>query len=162
MGCFDTITLNRDDARCSEGHDLCGVEFQTKDLGQTMGHYTISTGIQGEDGGWGVGIDPNKPFLGRISVYGTCPQCPALVQADTFNVIGTCVEFEIDIVYGEVKKVVRVSKDTGPQLDEDLKSEWMIGGFGPMTPEEADKFSDEQRALQMAQQNKKRKKIKNS
>ena len=41
MGLFDTVTVRDPRFVCSEGHDLSDEEFQTKDLGCTMGSATI-------------------------------------------------------------------------------------------------------------------------
>ena len=144
MGLFDEVRLLRKEAVCSQGHDLTGTVFQTKDLGQTMGQFTISTTISGKDGGYGY-LDKSKPFLGRICIYGSCEECPALIQDKTFNLIPTCVEFEIDIVYGKVKKVVRTSKNTTEQLIEEKNQSYMKNCIGPVSYQEAVKIQRKKR-----------------
>ena len=58
MGLFDYVYVDDPAFVCSEGHDLNGREFQTKDLGCTMGHAKVSGGgIVLTDGGYG---DPPK------------------------------------------------------------------------------------------------------
>lgn len=138
MGLFDTVRCTHGSFVCSEGHDLSSQDFQTKDLGQTMGNWSISHILEGKDGGWGEEI--TRPFLGRINVYGDCPRCPALVQAGTMNFCPTAVEFEVEIVDDIVRSVKRISEDTQKQLQTEKQQPWMEDCYGPMDYDEAYKL----------------------
>lgn len=133
MGCFDYVKCLDPEFVCAEGHHLSDEEFQTKDLGETMGTWTISNGeLKGEDGGWGD--SPELPFLGRIEVYCTCTKCPAFVQKGTGNLLGCSVDFTVEIVDNKVRKVER----TFQQTEEWLRAQpWAEGCLGPFTYDEA-------------------------
>jgi len=142
MGLFDTVTVR--DARfvCSEGHDLSGEEFQTKDLGCTMGSAAIDT-VSAPDtkhltlygGGWNR--PPRLPFLGRIHVYCSCSSCPAFVQAGTGNLCPTNVTFEVEVIDDMVRAITRVSESTADFLVNEPQKPYMVGCEGPMSHEEA-------------------------
>lgn len=142
MGLFDTIKID-DDPRfvCSEGHLLYGEEFQTKDLGCTMGHAFIDvvghdvSRMRFYDGGYG---DPvQQPLLGRFDIYCNCRQCPAFVQAKTANVCPVTVDFEVEVVDDVVRAVKRISATTAHFLENEPKQKYMAGCEGPMTYEAA-------------------------
>lgn len=130
MGLFDRVTVERPEFVCSEGHPLHGELFQTKGLGCTMGHWTLGETLSGEDGGYGE--KPRRPFLGTISVYASCRQCPAFVQARTGNFCDCPVEFDVEIVDDVVRKVTRTSQSTAEWLREEPTRPWMAGCRGPM------------------------------
>lgn len=95
MGLYDCLTCNDPRFVCSEGHHLGAEEFQTKDLGCTMGHGEIdATGtFSFLPGGWG-----DAEVGTTINIYTSCRQCPAFVQAGTGNLIEMWVEFAVDLV----------------------------------------------------------------
>lgn len=136
MGLFDYVYISDHRTVCSEGHNLCHLEFQTKDLGCTMGDAQIKDGKLIVAGG-GYGDRPRLPFLGRISIYTTCLLCPAFVQATTGNLCGAWVEFELEIVDNAVRSVTRTSPSTAEWLMLEPQQEWMAGCHGPMPYEDA-------------------------
>lgn len=145
MGMFDWAHCNGPEFVCSEGHDLSGEEFQTKDLDCTLGDVVIEGGrVQFHDSGLrfdGQGLGPPavSPYTGTIDVGCTCKKCPAFVQAKTFNLIGTDVSFDVEIVNDEVKSVTRTSPSTAEQLRDTPTRPWMAGCYGPVPYETAKK-----------------------
>lgn len=137
MGLFDRVQVAGEAFRCSEGHDLSGQEFQTKDLGCTMGHWLIADRFSGEDGGFGD--PPEHPFSGSVEIYAECSMCPAFVQAGTFNLCPCVVEFMVKVVGDEVQEVRRTSPDTGAQVEAYPKEKWMKGCLGPIPYDEAER-----------------------
>lgn len=135
MGLFDYVSVTGDVYRCSEGHDLCDEEFQTKDLGCTMGDASIGSHIDIRDGGWGD-TQP-RPFSGTIEIYAECRRCPAFVQAETFNTHPVSVDFSVEILDDEVKKVTRTSKTSAEQIAEAPTLEYMPNCRGPMSHADA-------------------------
>jgi hypothetical protein len=135
MGLYDHVRADREEFKCSEGHDLGGVEFQTKDLGETMGEWALGETLSGQDGGYNE--PPPRPFSGRISIYASCEECPAFVQADTLNLCACWVEFEVEIVEDRVRKVARTSPTTAEWLKSEPAEPWMAGCRGPMPYPEA-------------------------
>jgi hypothetical protein len=136
MGLYDHISVSGPEFVCSEGHDLSGEGFQSKDFGCTMGHVAVSAdGVTMESGGWGD--DVSRPLLGRFYVYGPCTQCPAFVQAKTRNIVECSVEFEVDIVDDKVRSITRISPSTPEFLADTPRQEWMRGCTGPLPYEEA-------------------------
>jgi hypothetical protein len=140
MGLFDYVHVH--DARfvCSEGHDLRGEEFQTKDLGCTMGDSAIGADgvLDFRDGGYG---DPPKmPLNETIATYCTCRKCPAFVQDGTSNLIAMGVDFEVKFEGGRAVSVTRVGATTAEWLAKTPGETWMVGCLGPMTYEEARKI----------------------
>lgn len=119
MGLFDNVTVRDPRFVCSNGHDLSGEEFQSKDFGCQMGQIAI------EDGR----ISARAGFLGNpeadsdtVDIYGTCRQCPAFVQFGTGNLVGCDVSFEIKLDGDVIKAIVRTSPATNDWLrDEPLK-----------------------------------------
>ena len=77
MGLFDYVSVNDPRFVCSEGHDLRGEEFQTKDFACSLGTITISTdGVTTRAfGGLGDPIDWRRPLNGSANVYAGCSQC---------------------------------------------------------------------------------------
>lgn len=145
MGLYDDLTCEDPRFVCSEGHSLASAEFQTKDLGCTMGHATIDA--SGEffyrPGEWG---DPEVGTM--IEIYTDCRQCPAFVQADTGNLIDVWVQFDIeladlaeksnpDVYTGRVVSVARVSEPTAEWLATTPLKPYMQGCAGPMPWAEA-------------------------
>lgn len=134
MGLYDTLVIDDERCVCSEGHGLSDVEFQTKDLGETMGHWTISGGrVFGQAGGWGV--EPDVPLNEKLEVYTSCPKCPAFVQAGTGNLVDCPVDFEIEIRDNVVQSMKRVSPDTAEFVRTTPVQPWMQGCAGPMAYE---------------------------
>ncbi len=138
MGCFDYVEVDREEFKCSEGHVLEGAEFQTKDLGCTMGHWIIGETLTGEDGGWGE--DTPRPFTGTVDIYASCEECPAFIQAKTFNLCDHWVEFRVEIVEDIVRKVTRTSPPTSEWIETEPKEKWMAGCLGPMPHAEAEEI----------------------
>lgn len=135
MGLFDYVHCDRPEFVCSEGHDLRDEEFQTKDLGETMGSASIGNTITIYDGGYGD-TQPS-PFSGTIEIYATCRRCPAFVQAETFNTHPVSVEFAVEIRDDKVMSVVRTSKSSAEQIAEAPTLEYMPNCRGPMSYEDA-------------------------
>lgn len=136
MGLFDTFTIYDERVVCSEGHDLSYVEFQTKDLGQTMGHWTIEGGrLYGQPGGWGV--EPDMPVTETLYVYSSCPLCPAFVQAATANIVDTPLDFLIAIRDNLVVTVERISESAAEFVATAPHDPGMQGCVGPMSREDA-------------------------
>ena len=135
MGLYDDVSCYREDCKCSEGHDLSGSDFQTKDLGCGMGAFVIEETLTGTPGDYGDEI--KRPFLGRVSFYTTCKECPAFVQARTYNLVGMWVTFEAEIVYDKVVTFTRISPDTKDWLVNEPQQPFMDGCFGPMSYNEA-------------------------
>ncbi len=136
MGLFDYVSVQGAAFVCSEGHDLSGEEFQTKDLGSTMGSACLEDGqITIIPGDWGE--PPKLPFLGRMHIYCTCRQCPAFVQAKTMNLCGAWVEFEVTIVDDKIRSVTRISQTTTEYLETEPKKPYMVNCLGPMPYEDA-------------------------
>lgn len=138
MGLFDVVHTERAEFQCSEGHDLNGEEFQTKDLGRTMGTWAIADVIDGTPGGYGD--PPRRPLLARLFVYATCERCPAFVQANTFNLCPCGVEFEVEVVDDVVRAIRRVSPSTAEWLESEPKEAYMVGCYGPMPFAEAERM----------------------
>jgi hypothetical protein len=137
MGLFDYVTVSGPAFVCSEGHDLSGEEFQTKDLGCTMGDAEIGDRIEIHDGGYGDSVD--RPLTSTIEIYCSCRKCPALVQAETFNTHATSVEFEIKIADDIVVAVQRTSETTAEQMASGIREPYMHECRGPMSYEDAKK-----------------------
>lgn len=135
MGLFDYVSVAGPEFRCSEGHDLSGEEFQTKDLGCTMGYASIGKRISISDGGWGE-TQPS-PFTGAIEIYTDCKRCPVFVQDETFNMHTVCVEFAVVVVADKVERVTMTSKSSAEQIAEAPTLEFMPGCRGPMNYEDA-------------------------
>ncbi len=135
MGVYDSVCVQGPHRwTCSEGHDLTGVEWQTKDLGCTMGSWTLAARLDGTPGSEGEQIE--LPFTGRIAIYTDCTRCPALFdELDAGgNVIVPWIEFEVDVVDSVVRGAERVSESTPEHL-----ARWIeqYGCEGPMTYAEA-------------------------
>lgn len=122
MGLYDTVEVRDPRFVCSEGHDLGYEEFQTKDLGCTMGWSAITsngdpsqTRLTVHSGGWGD--QPRLPYLGCMYICCSCSRCPAFVQAGTGNFCPTGVEFEVEVVDNIVRAIKRVSESTADYLE---------------------------------------------
>lgn len=135
MGLYDSVRLRGPKFVCSEGHDLSAEEFQTKDLGQTMGEWEIGERLVGEFGDYRRDA-PSLPFSGQLDAYASCRQCPAFVQPVTGNMLDCWVEFRLSIVNNSVVAVERISPSTAKWLESD--DEYMRKAFGPMSTEEAE------------------------
>jgi len=136
MGDHDSVTSDDPRFRCSEGHDLTQELFQTKDLGCTMGTSSIAAGrLKVDSGNWGE--PPALPFSGCIRVYRDCRRCPAFVQAGTFNVVATFVEFEVTIVADAVRSIERIGQSTAEFVDSAPRQPWLAGCLGPMSYDQA-------------------------
>lgn len=131
MGLFDYVKCDDQRFVCSVGHDLRGEEFQTKDLGCTMGESSIANGrVEFSSGGWGDA--PDLPITDTLHVYCNCTKCPAFVQDKTFNLVPTWVEFRVEVVAGEVRDITRVSPSTAEFLATEPHKPYMAGCRGPM------------------------------
>ncbi len=163
MGLFDYVSVNDPRFVCSEGHDMRGEQFQTKDLGCTMGDASIGASLIVRDGGWGDTLP--QPFTGEIEIYTDCPMCPAFVQAETFNVHPVGVEFTVVVECDAVVRITRTSPTSAEQIAEAPTLRYMPNCRGPMSHEDACKrkmdhkfmpwdpipvVSDEVRAAQQA------------
>ncbi len=132
MGLFDYVHVEGAEFVCSEGHDLTNEEFQTKDLGCTMGSASFADGkLTHRDGGYGDG-SPRRPLLGRFYVYTACKQCPVFVQAKTGNIVDVDCTFELEFVDDVARSVKRVSKSTAEFLRDTPNETWMKDCIGPM------------------------------
>lgn len=133
MGLFDYVTVSDPRFVCTEGHALGEVEFQTKDLGCTMGTWRIHDGkISGEDGGYGDGCAAEN-FTGIVEFYGPCRECPSFVQAKTLNFVPRSLLFEIEIVRGSVVGFKNLSETLAEFLEREPSEPYMKGCFGPMS-----------------------------
>lgn len=132
MGLFDYVHCKDPRFTCSEGHALDAAEFQTKDLGCTMGDsFLEADGVLAfDDGGWGD--PPPMPLNATIEIYCDCRQCPALVQRGTDNLIPTGVDFAVTFVDGRATDVRRTSLATAEQLATTALKPYMAGCAGPM------------------------------
>lgn len=137
MGLFDYVHCDHPVFVCSDGHDLRDEEFQTKDLGCTMGSASIGERISIHDGGYGD-TQP-APFSGSIQIYADCHSCPAFVQDVTFNLHPVCVEFLVEISGDVVTKITRTSASSAEQVAAAPLLEYMPNCRGPMSYEDARK-----------------------
>jgi hypothetical protein len=136
MGDYDMVVARDPRLVCSEGHDVTDEGLQTKDLGCTMGHAEIvGDKLLYWPGHWGEPLAP--PVRACLRVCCTCRRCPAFIQRETLNVVGTWVEFEIDVVDDEVRSITRVSESTAEFLENEPRSDHMQGCLGPMPYEAA-------------------------
>lgn len=136
MGLFDTVRVD-ERFTCSEGHDLTGEEWQSKDFGETMGTVTISEDtVTLEPGEWGA--PPMRPLLGRFGIYMTCKKCPAFVQRDTGNIVGHWVEYMLEIVDDRIRMIKRMGDSSKKFAEKIPKLSWMKDAYGPMSYEEAE------------------------
>ena len=135
MGLYDTLTVSNEAFKCSEGHDLSDAEYQTKDLGRTMGYWHISDVLTGEPGEYG---DPlPKPVSGVLEIYCTCKECPAFVQAGTGNLVDCGVTFAVEVHRDKVTRIERQGMTTKEWLAYERAQTWMQGCEGPMSWEDA-------------------------
>ncbi len=134
MGLFDYAHAVGPEFVCDQGHPI--VEMQTKDLGSTMGGLVIEDNrATFRDGGWGD--PPAQPLSLTISVYGSCDQCPAFVQAKSHNMVDLWVEFDVEVDAGRVVSVTRVSETLDEFLTRKPKEPWMADCVGPLPHKEA-------------------------
>ena len=139
MGLFDYVIVNDSRFVCSEGHDLRDEEFQTHDLGETMGTATIEDGrITMRDGGWGEAEVPG--LIGTIEIYCTCRRCPAFVQDKTANLVPTSIGFDLVVKDDVIAEITRTSPNTEEWLVSTPAQPWMANCLGPMTYEEAQRI----------------------
>ena len=144
MGLYDDIEV--DDARlvCSEGHRPR--DFQTKDLGCTMGTWTLRKGkLTGSAGD--SGHAPTQPVSGRIALYTSCEHCPAFIAPKTHNVLEAWVEFAAEFVGGELRFLVRISPSTPEWIASIPKNENLRGAEGPLPHSEAMALGRQRRNL---------------
>lgn len=141
MGMFDYVRVSGPEFVCSEGHDLSGEEFQTKDLGCTLGYATIRSGRMHFEPHLierGRSAEDYQRFPRVISIGCTCSRCPGFVQANTGNPVGCDVDFEVDLVYdGTVLHARRVGMSTSEWMEWVVAQPWMAGAEGPMPYTEA-------------------------
>lgn len=137
MGLFDYVEVQGPSFVCEHGHPLEGYEFQTKDLGCTMGRATIPSvgeAVVHEDGGWNQAENLANVTL---SIYGQCEACPAWVQAKTANLIETSVDFDVEVLDGIVMKVTRTGQASEAEL---RKLEYFADMAGPYSFKEAQRL----------------------
>jgi hypothetical protein len=93
-----------------------GADWQTKDLGCTLGSWTLDARLDGAPGSEGEPIE--LPFTGRIAICTDCIRCPALFDEldGGGNVIVPWVEFEVDLADSVVRRAERVSESTAEHL----------------------------------------------
>lgn len=134
MGLFYYVYVDDPRFVCSEGHDLSGEEFQSKDFGCEMGSVTVANGT----------VTTRKVCLGEPSpsgdtaeVYCTCTKCPAFVQFGTGNIVGHDVNFVLRLKGRDVVTITRDSPDTAAWLISEPASRWMRRCEGPMPYAEA-------------------------
>ena len=140
MGMYDTVIVG-DGFFCSAGHDLSNQDFQTKDLGETMGTWHLGKYLSGTPGGYGDPVD-EKGFTGLISIYTSCTDCPAFVQGSTFNVIDHSVEFEVQLVAGCPVSIKMVSESVDAFIRNTPRQPWMRNAYlGPMPHRKAREIS---------------------
>lgn len=139
MGLFDYVKVSGPEFKCSEGHDLSGEEFQTKDLGCTMGNATIADGkLTTTPSDWGAPFIPGGMAL--IEIYCNCTRCPAFVQAKTFNLVDHGVTFKVLLEKDVVQRVERVGETSAEFVANTPKQPWMKDCRGPMLYQEAYKL----------------------
>ena len=146
MGLYDRIHVPRDDARfhCSEGHALD--ELQSKDFGETMGDVHIAGDtIRTAAGDWGREDRPDHPLNGRFLCYSDCTACPAFVTPNG-NIVQPWVEFEMEIVDDEIRRVERVSRSTAEWLETEPRETYMRDAVGPLPHGEAKELQRKIRA----------------
>ena len=138
MGLFDYVTVRDPRFVCSEGHDLSGEEFQTKDFGETMGRILI------DRDGW---ITTRAVFLGTpeadssvVEIYCTCTQCPAFVQFGTGNLCPCGVTFDVSLSRDRVTEVRRTGPSTAEWLASEPLARHMRNCEGPMPYSEASRL----------------------
>jgi hypothetical protein len=137
MGMFDWVHIKDERFVCSEGHDVCGNEFQTKDFDCVLGYVTITDGVVGFQSGC-VGLPPcDVEFTGTFEAYADCKQCPAFVQYGTGNMCGVSVCFDVDVKDGQVTAVRRTSESTAEFLEREPARDYMANCEGPMPYEQA-------------------------
>jgi hypothetical protein len=139
MGLFDYVKCSGREFVCSEGHSLADMEFQTKDLGCSMGNAEIGgvgSSLVFDSGGYEYGA-LRRPLLGVVNVYTACMKCPAFVQAKSHNLCDCWVEFEVEFVDDVVRAVKRVSPSTADFLKSAASAEYLKGAHGPMPYPEA-------------------------
>lgn len=102
MGLYDTIRYNGSRSKCANGHDLSSEDFQTKDLGCTLGYWSLTDeNIEGEDGGYGE--LPALPVTGVVYFYTSCSEC---------SEGSDWVEFEAELRDGKVLSISRVASES--------------------------------------------------
>lgn len=135
MGLYDSVTVTGSGWTCPEGHDLTGEDWQTKDLGETMGGWTF-----GEPGSEIVesrhGAYNDVEIESVIRIYTSCPKCPHMLQAKTYNVLDLWVEYELAMA----DRLILTRKLISEPLAETMAYWLAIGGDGVIrTKEEAHK-----------------------
>lgn len=147
MGMFDRVHVHGPAFVCSEGHDLSGEEFQTKDFACVLDDVSMALGEPmtcGGRAGLGFAIKANeRPYNATVEVYCDCTQCPCFVQARTFNLCPVGVNFEVVIENDIVMAVKRTSPTTAEFLETEPKQGYMDGCLGPMTRDEAEAMRQE-------------------
>lgn len=144
MGLFDYVTVRDPRFVCSEGHDLTGEEFQSKDFGEQMGRVTI-----GEDGRIStraVCLGDPSPDADEVEIYCTCTQCPAFVQFGTGNLCACDVTFALALTGDVVVAVKRGSPTTREWLEAEPLERHMRRCEGPMPYAEASQLHVSYRA----------------
>lgn len=129
MGLFDYVTVNDPRFVCSEGHDLSGEEFQSKDFGCMMGQVTIENGRTSSRQVY-LGVPEADSSV--VEIYATCTKCPAFVQFGTGNLAGCSVAFDVKLNGDAVESIERTSQSTSEWLAAEPARDWMHRCEGPM------------------------------
>jgi hypothetical protein len=137
VGVFDYAICKGPEFVCSEGHDLTGQEFQTKDFACVLAYVTIEDGhvTTEEEGPAGAMTQP--PFDSPFTVYTSCERCPVFVQARTGNLCDVCCEFEIAVEGDRILSIKRISETTAEFLTREPSEPWMKDCEGPMPRSES-------------------------
>lgn len=149
MGLYDTLRITHDLARCPDGHDLSEQEWQTKDLGESMGAFHLDeTGeikpLDLPEERWRPSLFPPK---GTVQVYTDCPECPVWVQKGTGNVIHADVDYELQFEGTRLTGYLRTTVPYAEQLAKRQASTWFEGAVGPLSDAEAHDLSSAYRLL---------------
>jgi hypothetical protein len=135
MGLYDCVYCYGPPFVCSEGHLLDGHEFQTYDLGRTMGEWTLSDRLYGAPG-----IQSQYPFTGLLALVTACSICPVYWDPTTGNIMDLLVDFEVHLaadVVGDVRRISPAFREWVRTLDARMR--------GPMTYDEALKLQRQRR-----------------
>lgn len=136
MGMFDWVHVDRDEFVCSEGHSLRNEEFQTKDFDCVLGHVYVGHTLTTSPGVMDAAIDLGT-FQSYFDIGCSCKQCPAFVQADTFNLVPAVVEFRIHFIASKILKIERISESTAEFIAREPGERWMGNCRGPMPYQDA-------------------------
>jgi hypothetical protein len=142
MGMFDYYRVSGPAFVCSEGHDLTGEEFQGKSLSCTLASHKIDGDRLTLGAGYSNKTEALPHYTTTIFVGSQCPRCPAFLQAHTYNIFHTYVDFAVAVEgrTGRVLAIERCSETTAEFLRTTPLLESMAGGMGPLPCEEAERI----------------------